>query len=297
MTRPCENCGAPVDGDYCTACGQRTASIDLPIGEFAREIAGETLGLDSRVRRTLRPLFLEPGAVARDYVAGRRARFVPPVRLYLFASFVMFLVLTLSANPQFRNFTINGEPVVSGAGDDPNRADTAQIAAGNTPPVDSAGDEESEAGSGDSFGDRIEDALRDGIIRAQADATAFAALFINRLAQAMFVLLPVFALLLKIAYRRRLYVHHLVFSIYHHCFVFLLAATTELPSLVLDPVVADRAGLVLLVVPVHLLVGMRTFYGGGWASTVLKWALVSFAYTVVSAAVLIVLLVMTLITI
>ena len=90
----CENCTAPLDGGYCSACGQSAVDYNVPVGDFAREMAAETFGLDARLRSTLKALFFKPGAVPLDYVAGRRARFVPPIRLYLFASFAMFLLLS-----------------------------------------------------------------------------------------------------------------------------------------------------------------------------------------------------------
>jgi len=67
-----------MQGDFCSQCGQSATDYNVPVTEFAREFANEAFSLDSRLRLTLKPLFFEPGAVPRDYVAGHRARFVPP---------------------------------------------------------------------------------------------------------------------------------------------------------------------------------------------------------------------------
>ncbi len=75
--------------------------------EFAREFANEAFSLDSRLRLTLKPLFFEPGAVPRDYVAGHRARFVPPIRLFVFASFAMFVTMSLASRVTIDNVTVN----------------------------------------------------------------------------------------------------------------------------------------------------------------------------------------------
>ena len=100
----------------------------------------------------------------------------------------------------------------------------------------------------------------------------------NLVGQAMFFLLPAFAAILKLAYRRRLYVHHLVFSVYLHCFVFLLVAVVATPEAVGLDRVAAVTDLGLLWVPPYLLLGMRRFYTESLAKTVVKFGFVSVAY-------------------
>ena len=109
MPTQCENCATPVQGDFCSECGQSSAEFNLPVGEFAKEFASEAFSLDSRLRLTLKPLFLKPGAVPREYVAGHRARFVPPVRLYVFASFAMFLIMALGSGVSIDNVTTSND--------------------------------------------------------------------------------------------------------------------------------------------------------------------------------------------
>ena len=93
----CDNCDAPLQGDFCSRCGQSATNFNLPVRDFAREVASEAFSLDSRLRLTLHLLFTKPGAVPRGYVGGHRARFVPPIRLYIFASFAMFLLMSLGS--------------------------------------------------------------------------------------------------------------------------------------------------------------------------------------------------------
>lgn len=64
------------------------------MARFAQEVVRETFDLDSRLLKTLEPLFFQPGSVPREYVAGHRARFVPPIRLYLVSNFAMFLLMS-----------------------------------------------------------------------------------------------------------------------------------------------------------------------------------------------------------
>ncbi|RLA22942.1 MAG: hypothetical protein DRQ63_12205, partial [Gammaproteobacteria bacterium] len=88
----CLNCGTTLSGQYCGNCGQRSRSRLISIWELLRDAFGDLLELDSRVWRTLIPLITRPGKLTRDYLEGRRARYMPPFRTYLVLSIVFFLV-------------------------------------------------------------------------------------------------------------------------------------------------------------------------------------------------------------
>ena len=88
----CLNCGTPLTGQYCGNCGQRARSRLISIWELTQEAFGDLLELDSRLWRTLIPLIVRPGQLTRDYLQGRRARFMPPFRTYLVLSIFFFLV-------------------------------------------------------------------------------------------------------------------------------------------------------------------------------------------------------------
>jgi hypothetical protein len=89
---PCGNCGTPLLGAWCHACGQKRvgqAERRLPhlLGQFFEALTD----LDSRFWRTLRALMLQPGRLSRDYLDGRRARWMPPMTLFLLATVAYFL--------------------------------------------------------------------------------------------------------------------------------------------------------------------------------------------------------------
>jgi predicted nucleic acid-binding protein len=86
----CPSCGASRQGRYCTACGEKFLSHDdFELKHYLVEhLADECLHVDGKLPRTLRLLFTQPGALAVNYVAGRRQRFVGPLRLYV----VLFLL-------------------------------------------------------------------------------------------------------------------------------------------------------------------------------------------------------------
>jgi Protein of unknown function (DUF3667) len=275
MGNLCENCDEAVVGEYCTRCGQAIAGLDIPVGDFARDFASEALGLDSRVRLTLAPLFLDPGRVPLDFVMGQRARFVPPIRLYLLASFMMFLILSFSP--------IEVKEVVTATA----LADSVSAELAPTPASPGA----------NGFGSRLEQRFVAGFEAISTDVEGFSKLFMSRLAQSMFFLLPAFALLLKLAYRKRFYVHHVIFALYEHSVVFLLVAALALPAVMGVPSVSEWLDVLLLTVPIHLVVAMHRFYGESWIRTTAKSVAVLVAYTMVGATTIMLLFVVSLLTI
>jgi hypothetical protein len=88
----CLNCGARLGGQYCGTCGQRSLSRLISIWQLLAEAFGDLFELDSRLWRTLRPLLIRPGQLTRDYLLGRRARYMPPFRMYLVLSLIFFVV-------------------------------------------------------------------------------------------------------------------------------------------------------------------------------------------------------------
>ena len=88
----CLNCGAPLNGPYCSACGQK-AHIHRSLRAFMGDFVAGLMNFEGKFWRTLPMLAWCPGDLTRRYIAGERARFISPVALYLFSVFLMFAVL------------------------------------------------------------------------------------------------------------------------------------------------------------------------------------------------------------
>jgi hypothetical protein len=88
----CLNCGTRLRGQYCGHCGQRSHNRLISIWQLLQEAFGDLLELDSRLWRTLLPLLARPGQLTKDYLEGRRARYMPPFRTYLVLSVIFFVV-------------------------------------------------------------------------------------------------------------------------------------------------------------------------------------------------------------
>ena len=95
----CENCGNEVSQRYCGACGQRLDAPVHSLWHFSQIATEDLTHADSRVWRTLWALLAKPGHLTREFLAGRRARYLPPVRLYLVLSVVFFLVASAVSKP------------------------------------------------------------------------------------------------------------------------------------------------------------------------------------------------------
>ncbi len=87
----CLNCGAELHGAFCAACGQRAVPPDPTVKELAGDAWQELTGYDGRIAATLRGL-LHPGRLTIEYLRGHRATYLPPVRVYLIASLVYFVI-------------------------------------------------------------------------------------------------------------------------------------------------------------------------------------------------------------
>ena len=86
----CENCGNEVTQRYCGACGQRLEPPVHSLWHFSRVATEDLTHADSRLWRTLGALLFRPGNLTAEFLAGRRARYLPPLRLYLVVSVAFF---------------------------------------------------------------------------------------------------------------------------------------------------------------------------------------------------------------
>lgn len=85
----CLNCGTALIGTHCHGCGQR-AHVHRTIGSFAHDLLHGVLHFEGKTWRTLPLLVWRPGQLTREYIDGKRARYVSPIALFLFVVFLSF---------------------------------------------------------------------------------------------------------------------------------------------------------------------------------------------------------------
>lgn len=295
--RPCLNCGDPTIGPYCPSCGQRKVDVRVSLRRMAREVLDDQLSLNSTLPRTLGALFFRPGHLTREYVQGRIARYVPPFRLYLVSSLVFFLVLPMVADP--------GEIAMSEESQE--RIDSVRTAAvadsvllaharsrgEDTTAYARAIRERGRVQRGgnvnlgpepESVGPLLRPVVR-RMKRAEARLNALPQrealrLLVETVEEnapvGVFVMMPISALILKLLYvrRKRFYVEHFVFALHVHSFIFLAGTVFMLSR-------SDPVGKVLLLwFLVYLFVALKRVYGQGLVRTLVKYAALCVAYTV-----------------
>lgn len=96
----CSNCQYLFDQgeNFCPNCGQENHHPNQPIRHYIAELIETLLHLDSKFFVTLKALITKPGLVTKEYNQNKRARFMPPIRLYVFVSFVFFLLIQIDTS-------------------------------------------------------------------------------------------------------------------------------------------------------------------------------------------------------
>ena len=98
----CLNCGEEFTAPrpmFCPACGQESNVKPPTMMEFAQQFGGGFLALEGTLWRTLKRLLFQPGELTREYLAGRRRRYIPPLRMYLTISLVTLLLIRFATAP------------------------------------------------------------------------------------------------------------------------------------------------------------------------------------------------------
>jgi hypothetical protein len=215
------------------------------------DAADELFNLDTRFARTLWPLLTRPGLVTAEYLSGRRAAHVPPLRTYLIAAVVFFGLFSV--------FPTKSPPVYVSTAGTPEAA-RARSAAGNKVTI--------ELPEHVWFGDQRFQEVR---VRARANPEGFALAAYRNIPCAFFLFLPLFALLLKLLYwKQGYYFEHLVFALYYQAFLFLTFVlyfvVGWLPGVLSEPL---RVALILWPLA-YVPMALRRVYGGSRITTGFK---------------------------
>jgi len=91
----CANCGTPLQGAYCHACGQK-GHLHTRLWHLAEDFVEGVMHFDGRLWRTLPMLSFRPGRLSRAWIEGKRVRYVAPLHVFLFGIFLFFLALSLT---------------------------------------------------------------------------------------------------------------------------------------------------------------------------------------------------------
>jgi hypothetical protein len=93
----CENCGAPLTGHYCAQCGQAAIDYRRSFRHVIADVLDSFLNWDSKFFATIALLIFKPWRLTNEFLAGKRVRYVNPLRLYLLASILFFFAVNYGA--------------------------------------------------------------------------------------------------------------------------------------------------------------------------------------------------------
>ena len=265
----CANCGSPLAGRYCSACGQRADAQAHSVGSFLHELLEALTHADSHIWATLVPLLRRPGFLTLEYFAGRRVRYLPPLRLYLFMSVLFFLVSALLGSGTGAHVNLQV--------DKPQSAEECAQLQSNL------------KWGGQPLLPRLKAACRNVVAD---NGRMFGENMVHNLGRAMFVFLPVMAALMKLLYwrPRRYYLEHLLLLLHNHACVFLLLSIF-LPALHWLGS-SNWTGVLLLAliwyVVRYLYRSMKVMYGQSRWLTLLKFGVLVCAYLLCGSVMLLV---------
>lgn len=348
----CPNCLAPLQGPYCYDCGQSKKGLIRHFSSIVGDFLDSVLNFDTRTWRTVPALYFRPGYLSNEYFAGRRVRYVTPLRLYVFLSLVAFLVISfvtpdikpkdgqavgisedMTPEQQAKRLEALDEQLafLPEAQRAEVRADVEKELAARTAAKQAAEAsaperrkaervaqavqevEEEEEELHLTFGDEEWDEKKNPLVfswltdgmnaainaeigeivrkakRINKDPGPFVKQLYATAPQALFVILPVFALLLKVffIFKRRLYMEHLIVALHSHSFLCLsllvgigLAQLTEAAEGVplLRRLLNGLFVLCWIWMPLYLFLMQKRVYRQGWIMTSLKFLLIGICY-------------------
>jgi hypothetical protein len=327
VTLVCANCGAALQGAYCSACGQRHEPHVHTMAHFASEAFESITHADSRLWQTLGYLLTRPGRLTQEFFAGHRVRYLPPFRLYLVVSVLFFLISVpqeTSLKPEQTSQAMTSAAAVAKSAAEGEAAAAAMRAAAQARETElRAAGKQFEAEQRLQAGADVEE--DDGIRIQMSGVDVFCAEFVDQpdsdnnyrtrlrencrqlskddgreigtkmlqnVPRAMFVFLPLLALILKPLYWRpkRYYVEHLLFLVHNHAFAMLAITLVVLVGYI--PYVGDSwfTGLltaaVILYMMWYMFRAMRNYYGQGRSLTLVKYVFFGFTYFVLTGVML-----------
>ena len=298
----CANCLATLAGPFCAQCGQHVADYHRSVWRFVTDFFENAFSWDNKFLRTLVPLLRRPGWLTQEFMAGRRVRYVHPLRLFLFTSAICLALLQYTHHSGMKmrvGKTRDAKHIASvqlGDGDEgaaeahasplPSPAVNVSPAASPTAKDDLGAivrDTVKSAGAGrtrDAALDRRWEALGDRL-QQKIDAAGGMEKFNERvttnvqskLSWVALAMLPIFALFMRMFFGRAggYYFTYLVFSLHYHTFLLMFWVAYSWVSGLGSYLHSDLLQLVtavgLLVPPWYLFRALRQMYGQEWGVT------------------------------
>lgn len=321
INESCKNCGTVFSGHYCPECGQSVKGVNRPFSIVFYDFLGNVFAFDTRFWKTLVNLLFRPGFLTKEFFAGRRVRYATPMRFFIFASFVLFLLLQIYTNKglnavMYGSFSDSNNPIQLDSAslhladsiitstqaeiNEKRKSNALNLDSVQTDSIDlkidlgtfrnaknlNDGLNKLALGLEKKLENETDPEKRNNLLRQisllRSPQQAITKV-LKYMSWAFFLLLPVFALILKLFYIRRkhYYIHHLIFSIHLHAFIFIVFIFLIVLFGWTNIPMEWITTLLLISIPVYIVVAMKRFYGQSWVKVVVKFLGISFTYNLV----------------
>ena len=307
VRQQCANCGSDLHGAYCSVCGQRAGLHSHSVLGLIGEAAEVLTHADSSLWRTLRPLLIQPGILTQEYLQGRRVSYLSPFRLYILLSVIFFMVFAVTGPVSTRSMPSKLTEAQASKSIGPSSEHSIGSTIGSTPatPSELAGPPQpqvvspinaesmvypqdliklcSASVSNMPGPDWIRRPFLNACLKSHADQTReLGRDFIHDLGRAMFVFLPVLALLLTYLYAGagHHFVDHLLLLVHNQACVFLVMSV----YLLMIHWISSRTMTIVLTISVacyfvwYFYESLRRVYGERWLRTFAKFSALALGY-------------------
>jgi Protein of unknown function (DUF3667) len=315
----CENCGAQLTGHYCGHCGQAAVDYRRSFRHVIADVLESFLNWDSKFFATIALLILKPWRLTNEFLAGKRVRYVNPLRLYLLASILFFFAVNYWAKaihvtpnrfsaeertaleaelkkrdipPEVRAEVENALkraslPVSEQAAQPPQAGPNPRGT--STPLVDfSTGKKPSTP-----FEKWVETRAKQKIGEHGINLVLFVKTLISNLPYMMLCCIPLFAFVLEILYLRRhiFYIDHLIYALHIHTFAYvgimlIVLATIGLNRVIPGPFEGWIIALLWIGFVAQIFLSIRRVYRQGWFVSIFKFLFGGLVYLIVLAVAL-----------
>ena len=318
----CLNCGTEVTGRFCHNCGQENIEPKETVWHLVSHFFEDMTHFDGKFFTSLKDLVFKPGFLSKEYMIGRRVRYLNPIRMYLFTSAIFFLIFfslyqinekDMKVNSVFGSKTyeqiskmdpaelsgftkkINGKALTLQQVKAILDSNSFSIAPGN---YRSRKEYDSLLKSGAKKHNWFERKLVYKNIELKEKynsnpkliLSALLNRFMHSLPQMLFVLLPLFAFILKLVYVRRkqfYYVDHIIFTIHLYIFVFLAMLVTfgigKLKSLLHWEWLSFLSVIFVLSIFFYFYKALRNFYKQRRAKTIVKYIILLLLFLITTS--------------
>ncbi len=275
--------------NFCPNCGQDNHSHNLPLKHYIIEFLESTLHFDTKILQTFKLLLLKPGQLTKEFNNNIRAKYVPPIRLYIFISVLFFGVIALLPK-NYVGLNVNGKKIenedapirysLKGVNDaDYDKIAKMEISDKRIDSLIMVGGHEPNWFFRKIYIHMIETGIKKSITFGEFFHRIYKGISII-----MFLLMPVFALyLLLFNYRKKLfYVRHLNFSLHFHSLVFVIMLLAAIFKLIL-PSSFPINTIEIIGILLYLWFALKNVYDLSWFYSLIKTFFIGVIYSITVA--------------